>query len=159
MKVESFPMLVHHLIMERHHGNARDMATATGLPYTTVLRWERGESREYGLAGIARFCAFYTLPIGDILKVINDDGAKWAIGERPASYMEPRRRGPKPLAPAPARRSGRGPRPLRGANGNARPEPLPTTTTDGVARRSQPRRPRPSRSIMSTPDVAWPLAA
>lgn len=92
----SFAMLIHELVNAHHAGNLRAMAQRTGVPYTTLVRWEHGDMESPRLVRVVQFCNAYKLELADVVELLGRDAVTRAKGGRPAIPLLEKKRGPSP---------------------------------------------------------------
>ena len=49
------------------------VASDTGMAYSTVLRWAKGQINRYDDEALAKFCEYFNVQPGDILKYESED--------------------------------------------------------------------------------------
>ena len=71
--IESFPFLIHTLAQLHHRGCLLTMTQKSGIPHTTLWRWERGLSRQYDPRLVRTLCEYYRLNQDDVWHLIRRD--------------------------------------------------------------------------------------
>jgi hypothetical protein len=128
MTDESFPLLIHRLVVEHHQGNLLSMTRRSGIDHGTLRNWVHGLTKQPDLWLVRRLCEVYGLDMDEALHLMNRDVVRRALAQPvPLPDLSRVRRGP---APGTARgRTGRGPgKPLAPVKSPERTEPRSGTS-------------------------------
>lgn len=104
---ESFPMLLHALATKFHDGVLWHMHRDTGVPYTTLQRWERGHVRAHKDEVVKQIADHYDLDFDAVQRLISRDTQQRLRSEKIPAPDVARRRGPVSGTPGEARTAGR----------------------------------------------------